>query len=92
MKELSGILRTRRPGHRAPGRLRCLGGGLRSWLAVRSTCTSALYLTAPLLLRLLRRQPGTRGDAGEGREAAYGARKQASPRRAGIRPKSAIRS
>jgi len=29
--------------------------GLRSWLAVRWTCTAALYLTAPPLLRRLRR-------------------------------------
>ena len=28
-------------------RLRCLGGGLRSWLAVRCTRTPALYLTSP---------------------------------------------
>jgi len=32
---------------RAQVPLRSLGGGLRSWLAVRSTCTAALYLTAP---------------------------------------------
>src|SRR3990170_2006382 len=32
--------------------LRSLGGGLRSWLAVRGTCTAALNLTAPPLLRL----------------------------------------
>jgi len=44
--------------------LRCLGGGLRSWLAVRWTCTAALNLTAPPILRLLRLVPGTRGDAG----------------------------
>ncbi|MGB6411417.1 MAG: hypothetical protein WBF16_09490, partial [Candidatus Deferrimicrobiaceae bacterium] len=28
-------------------RLRCLRGGLRSWLAVRCTRTASLYLTAP---------------------------------------------
>src|SRR4030042_4365166 len=41
------------PVPRARGRLslRSLGGGLRSWLAVRGTCTAAL-LTAPPLLRL----------------------------------------
>ena len=151
MTERSGNLRTQRPGHRAPKRLRSLGGGLRSWLAVRCTCTPAhrfpgghssdpgirgplhplllrcppspyrsgyasvgrlagsgastlsmhgLFrngpreagLTAPLLLRRLRSVPGPLGDAGEGREAAYGARKQASPRRAGIRSRSVIRS
>ena len=32
---------------RAQVLLRGLGGGLRSWLAVRSTCTAALYLTVP---------------------------------------------
>ena len=153
MKGLSGVLRIRRPDHRPPKRFRILGGGLRSWLAVR--CTPGLSLTSlrpvsggpfrkrpctervdaphparrqteayplrygegwrrsrcgcsgprmpgsdgmgpwrPVLLRLLRPVPGPGplGDAGEGREAAYGARKQASPRRAGIRPKSAIRS
>ena len=35
------MLPTRRPGHRALNRLRILGGGLRSWLGVRSTCTPA---------------------------------------------------
>jgi len=41
------------PGHPESGRtLRSLGGGLRSWLAVRGTCTAALNLTAPPLLRL----------------------------------------
>ena len=45
-------------------RLRRLGGGLRSWLAVRFTRTAALYFTSPTLLRLLRRQPGTQGEAG----------------------------
>ena len=43
---------------------RSLGGGLRSWLAVRYTCTPALYLTAPLLLRLLLPVPGPLGYAG----------------------------
>src|SRR3990172_3285108 len=42
MTERSGIFRTRCPGHRAPKRLRSLGGGLRSWLAVQYTFTAAL--------------------------------------------------
>jgi hypothetical protein len=42
MPARTGLLRTRRPGHRAPERLRSLGGGLRSWLAVRCTRTAAL--------------------------------------------------
>ena len=38
------MLPTRRPGHRALIRVRILGGGLRSWLAVR--CTPGLSLTS----------------------------------------------
>jgi len=42
MPARTGLLRIRRPDHRAPERLRSLGGGLRSWLAVRCTRTAAL--------------------------------------------------
>ncbi|MGZ8450360.1 MAG: hypothetical protein ACXWWV_12340, partial [Candidatus Deferrimicrobiaceae bacterium] len=48
-------------------------------------------LTAPLLLRLLRRQPGTRGDAGGFRRAACGARKnlrRAEPAASGRRSRA----
>ena len=56
-------LRRNRPCAEGDDRLRRLGGGLRSWLAVRCTRTSALNLTAPPLLRLLRRnRPCAEGD------------------------------
>jgi hypothetical protein len=70
---------------------RILGGGLRSWLGVRCTCTPALNLTAPLLLRLLHRQPGTRGRppgfrSGRGRAPRGSMR----PVRRGARPRRTL--
>src|SRR3990172_3069582 len=71
MRGTSLLLSPRNPGVSPPKEnvgaersrvsLRSLGGGLRSWLAVRGTCTAALNLTAPPLLRLA--APGT-GDPG----------------------------
>jgi len=58
------------PGHPEWG-LRSLGGGLRSWLAVRLTCTPALYLTAPPLLRLAASVPGTRAPRGVPRRGLW---------------------
>src|SRR3990172_11482833 len=62
MRGTSLLLSPRNPGVSPPKEnvgaegsrvsLRSLGGGLRSWLAVRGTCTRALNLTAPPLLRL----------------------------------------
>src|SRR3990172_12203737 len=53
-------------------RLRSLGGGLRSWLAVRETRTAALNLTAPPLLRLAAPATGgARNRAYERRSSLY---------------------
>src|SRR3990170_4506358 len=62
MRGTSLLLSPRNPGVSPPKEnvgaersrvsLRSLGGGLRSWLAVLGTCTAALNLTAPPLLRL----------------------------------------
>jgi hypothetical protein len=64
---------------------RSLGGGLRSWLAVRCTCTAALNLTAPSLLRLLRRQLGILGDAGGGPRSGVWSEKASIPAKSGDR-------
>src|SRR3972149_5239837 len=56
--------------------LRSLGGGLRSWLAVRETRTAALNLTAPPLLRLAAPATGDPRRCGGVDEAACGARKE----------------
>src|SRR3972149_5346179 len=55
---------------------RSLGGGLRSWLAVRETRTAALNLTAPPLLRLAAPATGDPRRCGGVDEAACGARKK----------------
>src|SRR3970282_2292778 len=63
-------------GERPRRSLRSLGGGLRSWLAVRWTRTAALNLTAPPLLRLAAPATGCPRRCGGVDEAACGARKK----------------
>src|SRR3970282_2659710 len=63
-------------GERQRRSLRSLGGGLRSWLAVRWTSTAALNLTAPPLLRLAAPATGGPRRCGGVDEAACGARKK----------------
>src|SRR3989304_1862443 len=73
MRGTSLLLSPRNPGVSPPKEnvgaersrvsLRSLGGGLRSWLAVRGTCTAALNLTAPPLLRLAALFPHLRNGA-----------------------------
>ncbi|MGB3399954.1 MAG: hypothetical protein WBA34_07260, partial [Candidatus Deferrimicrobiaceae bacterium] len=66
----------RNSSERSQPSLRSLGGGLRSWLAVRETRTAALNLTAPPLLRLAAPATGDPRRCWGVDEAACGARRK----------------